>query len=317
MMRAESNPDDPPRSLQHTKNTYLGVALLDHMTLEAWLAKRDGVIVGTVIVNMSLSDNLHMAFFDINVAPEHRRGGIGRLLLHKVAEVAAAADRSLLLTSTQSTVPAGVAFVKRFGAEAGLAAHTNQLVLASVDRDMLTAWNARATRLGDFELLVWEGAYPEEYLDAMVHMHRVMNSQPFDDLEVEDFQVSAEQLRKQEQFHAARNHSQWTMVARHLPTGDLAGFTDVLFDPENPENLQQGNTGVDPRYRGHGLGKWLKAAMLEKVFAERPMVRHIRTGNADSNEAMLAINRRLGFERYIAQTVWQLPLTTLRPHLEG
>lgn len=317
LMRAESRPDDPPRSLGHTRNTFASVALLDHIALEAWLARREGELVGTLMVNMSLKDNLHMAFLDIGVAPEGRRRGVGSLLLRKGSEIAAANDRGLLLLQTTSTVPAGAAFLERYGASEGLAAHTNQLVLADVDRAMLADWHGSALRLGDFELLVWEGAYPEEHLEAMVHLNRVMNQQPFDDLDVEAFTIDAEQLRKVERFFAARNQTRWTAVARHLPSGDLAGFTDVMFDPENPENLNQGNTGVDPAYRGHGLGKWLKAAMLTKVLDERPEVRRIRTGNADSNEAMLAINRRLGFEPYVAESVWQLPIERLEGAGEG
>ena len=54
-----------------------------------------------------------------------------------------------------------------------------------------------------------------------------------------------------------------------------------------------------PKYRGHGLGKWLKAAMLEKVLAERPAVKFVRTGNADENVPMLKINHALGFKPYV------------------
>ena len=63
---------------------------------------------------------------------------------------------------------------------------------------------------------------------------------------------------------------------------------------------------MKPKFRGHGLGKWLKAAMLLKVLAERPDVTLVRTGNADMNVPMLKINHALGFKPYIAHTVWQL-----------
>lgn len=316
-LRAESRPHDPPRSIDHTRATFASVAMLDHVAFEPWIARRGGELVGSLFVSMSLKDNLHMAFLDLGVDADHRRAGVGSALLRKGAEIAAAADRVLLLLNTVSTVPAGAAFLERYGATAGLAAHTNQLTIADVDRAMLADWHGSDARLGDFELLVWEGPYPEEHLEAMVHVNRVMNQQPFDDLDVEEFTIDAEQLRQTEAFLEARNQMRWTMVARHLPSGDLAGFTDVVFDPEDPAKLNQGNTGVDPAYRGNGLGKWLKAAMLTKVLAERPEVERVRTGNADSNEAMLAINRRLGFEPYVAETVWQLPLERVQGVGEG
>ncbi len=55
--------------------------------------------------------------------------------------------------------------------------------------------------------------------------------------------------------------------------------------------------------------------MLDKVLHERPQVRSIRTGNADSNAAMLTINHRLGFKPYVANTIWQVEIVAVRRYL--
>jgi hypothetical protein len=65
------------------------------------------------------------------------------------------------------------------------------------------------------------------------------------------------------------------------------------------------------------LGKWLKAAMLERLHRERPDVRVVRTGNADTNAAMLAINEALGFAVAREAIVWQVATDDLARRLEG
>lgn len=56
--------------------------------------------------------------------------------------------------------------------------------------------------------------------------------------------------------------------------------------------------------------------MLEEVLKAKPDVRFIRTGNADSNDAMLKINRDMGFKPYKAVTVWQLETEKLAAYLK-
>jgi hypothetical protein len=59
----------------------------------------------------------------------------------------------------------------------------------------------------------------------------------------------------------------------------------------------------------------MKAVMLERILRERPAVKFIRTGNANVNEHMLAINTQLGFKHAWSNTLWQLPLAEARTSL--
>src|SRR5580765_6447838 len=115
----------------------------------------------------------------------------------------------------------------------------------------------------------------------------------------------------------ARGTERWTLYVRETATGKLAGFTDVAWTPSNPQVLQQMNTGVFPEYRNLGLGRWLKAALLERVMRNRPQVKFVRTGNADTNAAMLKINVELGFTPYSSQTVWQADLQKIEAYVES
>jgi hypothetical protein len=44
---------------------------------------------------------------------------------------------------------------------------------------------------------------------------------------------------------------------------------------------------------------------MEAMLAANPPARFVRTGNADSNAPMLAINRQMGFQPFIAGVGWQ------------
>ncbi|MER3442634.1 MAG: hypothetical protein C4333_00300 [Meiothermus sp.] len=109
----------------------------------------------------------------------------------------------------------------------------------------------------------------------------------------------------------------WTVFGREKATGRFAGYTEVTWNPHRPDLLQQQGTGVFPEFRGRGLGRWLKAAIIQKVLAERPEVSKIRTGNADSNALMLKINHALGFKPYLSRATWQVGLDKVLAYLNG
>jgi RimJ/RimL family protein N-acetyltransferase len=211
-------------------------------------------------------------------------------------------------------VPAGDAFMAHMGAHLALESHVNQLDLATIDRDLLHTWQSDARHAG-FTLGLWEGPYPEADLDAIVELVKAANYAPRGDLDVNDFEWTAEHLRQQEAARQARGVERWTMYVRETATGELAGYTEVFWDPGKSTLLEQGFTAVWPRYRGHGLGRWLKAAMLDKVLRERPQVRYVRTANADTNAAMLKINTDLGFRPYQSDNVWQIEVARVKAYL--
>ncbi|HUP84616.1 MAG TPA: GNAT family N-acetyltransferase [Acidimicrobiales bacterium] len=176
---------------------------------------------------------------------------------------------------------------------------------------MLERWVAdAASRSADYELLGWDGPVHDEHMERWLDLVLVMNTAPRDDLDLNDFTLTAEEVREHERIAAAGGYEPWTLVVRHKETGAWAGFHDVMYDPTQPQYVYVDSTGVRPEHRGHALGKWLKAAMTLRVLDERPGVTHIRTGNADSNDAMLGINREMGYRPLIAQSVWELPVET-------
>lgn len=316
-MRAERLPDDPPIPLDEQISEYQNIP--DFVDVNAWVVwnKADSTAIAVgVVVFLCTDTNQHVAELDIQVLPQYRRQGWARKLLALTTECAQRANRRLFITNTNERISAGEAFMQRLGARRGLENHTNQLKISELNRDLVTRWQTQAQeRALGFDLGTWVGAYPEEDMNDIVELFRVMNSAPHDDLEIQDFNFTAEQLRQREKSNMARGAETWTMYMREKATSKFAGFTEVVWHPNRPEILNQGGTGVFPQYRNHGLGRWLKAAMLDKILCERPQVKYIRTGNADSNAPMLKINYELGFKPYISQCVWQVEVEQARTYV--
>ncbi len=316
ILRAESEPDDPPQPDD--------VARRGYRNIPAFVVVREFVArdrAGTIVANAETSwaraeDNQHIMQAEIRVASAHRRQGIARTLLGLVVEAAENENKRLLIGHGTDRVPAGEAFARRIGGRPGLVGHTNRLVLADVDRAEVRRWvDEGLGRAEGYSLLAIDGRYPDELAEEIVDLESVMNTAPRDDLEMEDQITTVEQIREIERSFFAQGGERWLLLARHDATGALVGWTEVGWFPHQPKTVWQWGTGVRPEHRGHALGKWLKAAMLERIFDEREGVVDIRTHNADSNDPMLGINHALGFKPYRTDTHWQVSIADTKSYL--
>jgi GNAT superfamily N-acetyltransferase len=261
-------------------------------------------------------DNQHLTQYDIRVLPARRRQGIGTALLRSIAQHTRDKERHLLVTGTLSTVPSGEAVMRHLGAQAGLESNVSELRLPDVDRGLMRSWIERAReRAPGFELGFWEGRYPQDRLDEVASMLNAFNTQPTGDIDVEDRTYTVEDARSLDDMWEARGFIKWTCFVREPETGEIAGFTEVYINPQQPAKIEQGLTAVFPRYRNRGIGRWLKAAVVEKVLAEVPEAKVISTDNATINQPMLNINREMGFHPVKSETVWQVPLEEVETYL--
>ena len=306
--KTETLPDDLPTPLEETVAQMQNVP--PFISVEAWAGwnpEMTEMIASSVVSFWKTEENTHLVQFELSVDTEYRRQGVGRELLRFCAEAAQRENRRLMMTDTNERIPAGEAFMTRLGAERGLQMHTNQLVLAELDPALLARWQEDGKqRAAGFTLGFWDGPYPEDQIEAVAALFDVMNTAPRENLDMEDLHVTPEQLRQAEQTQAAMGTERWTAYVLETATGKFTGFTEVEWKPGQPEIVSQNSTGVFPEFRGFGLGRWLKAAMLARIVRDRPKAKFVRTGNADSNAAMLGINHALGFTPYISRCVWQL-----------
>jgi GNAT superfamily N-acetyltransferase len=254
-------------------------------------------------------ENRHLAGVAIRVTREARRQGIGRRLLAEVAGVAEESGRTLLMGETTPRRPAGEAFCRALGAEAGLVEHENRLELAGVDRKLIQGWLGRKP---GYTLLSLDGAIPPEHHKEAIRVLEVMNDAPRGDLEEEDFHETPDGMARFEAWIAGSGAQIWTVFAQHQESGRFAGFTRVDWHPSMPRVVWQWGTAVDRAHRGHGLGRWMKGTMLDRILRERPAAERIATTNATSNRWMLAINTELGFRPVSNVTHWQVATSRVR-----
>ena len=88
---------------------------------------------------------------------------------------------------------------------------------------------------------------PENDLDAYLVVRRSLNDAPRGTLVTEDRRESPTSVREFEALLARVGVEHWTLVARRVDDGAIVGFSDRYSTPSNPNVVDQGDTGVDPR----------------------------------------------------------------------
>jgi mycothiol synthase len=310
-------PGEPPTPVDvGIANSRSVPARMRRFGFRAWAP--DGTLVGAVssYLDPEHDDNPDVIDGHITVRRDYRRKGVGLGLLAHVVALARQENRIRIMSYTLDPVPAGAAFAAAMGAEPKAAVHVNHLPTAEIDRALMEKWVADGPgRAPGYELVHWDGRTPDRYIEPFVDLALVMNDAPRDDLQLNDFTMTTAEWREFEDQMDAVGTEHWTIVARRVNDGALAGFHDVNWAPHEPNTVYVGATGVRPEHRGHALGKWLKAAMTLRVVAERPDVTDIRTENNDSNDAMLGINREMGYRPLIGTSAWELDVDTAAARL--
>ncbi len=297
----------PPPSFNAFKGEWAHGWGLDEAS-ETWLARDDSDnAVGCYRLRLPERDNRDVAFCSPIIAPDRRRSGAGSALLAHSADRARQAGRHRL----QSWAPdgsAGEAFAKAKGARGGI-----DEVMRTMDVDAslparLTPLRSDAQAHADgYEVLSWQAPTPEEHLQELVELERLIADAPMDE-GMEPMAWDADRIRSMEDAMLAMGARSYTVVARHSGSGQLVALTEIVLDPDTPDWGFQQLTSVRREHRGHRLGLLVKIAMLDLLAEREAALRHIFTGNAGANEHMIAINEQLGYRIAAIMRSWELDL---------
>jgi mycothiol synthase len=271
-----------------------------------WVAgETDGTPAGCAACWSNAAGDARIMEGYVYVRRHWRRQGIGWRLARAVVDETRTQGRSTLVWSTYDAVPAGEAFSRCIGGDVGRVNRTSELILENADWGRVGSWAEEGPRrAAGYRVEFWDGPYPDHLTNDAARFHRMMNTQPRDDLDVGDVVLDASHVAELDRHLAESGRQRWTLFVRD-PDGRCVGGTEMTFEPWEPGTAHQQNTATDPEHRAKGLAKWAKAAMLERLRRERPEVARVRTSNAFSNDAILAINTALGFEVVEVRTEWQ------------
>ncbi|MEU3460006.1 GNAT family N-acetyltransferase [Streptomyces sp. NPDC006733] len=273
-----------------------------------WLARNTaGAPVGTAALRLfDEPGRTHLASLELYSHPAHRRLGAGSRLLGTAVGAARDDGRRSLITRTTVGTP-GDRFLATRAFTPVLKLTWRRLRFDSMDAAAIGA--AAAEPHPGYRLESWEGVAPDALVDAFALARQSMDDMPTGGMDLGHVPWTAERVRSVAEVFAKRGEQLITVAAISEADGSVAGYTELVVPADSGGRALQHDTAVVPRHRGHGLGRWMKASMIQRVAAGQPAVTEIETDNADDNRHMVAINAGLGFVP-VRQTVeYQLSLT--------
>lgn len=280
----------------------------------------DVVAVGTLVLPMS--DNLGLARIDVVVQVDRRGEGLGRALHAELDRLARDRGRTWVETFTwePTEVPPGVPvlapasggglvdattteaiFLTRSAFRLNMVLRMSRLELPASDEAM----DSLKTRDADYECLTTFGPVPEALLDAVAALHiRMSTDVPVGDVDYEPEAWDAGRVRAEERSLEAGDRERLQTFVRHVPTGELVGYTQLVKDRSVPAVVFQWDTLIVSAHRGRGLGMLAKATNHAAIAERWPQAQRVITGNATENQHMLAINHAMGFVPYACSGHW-------------
>ncbi len=299
---------EPAELLPHWQNPYEPQTCL--------VARVDGHIVARALYEAPIADGSIDAWLDVEVLPAFRRRGIGSALFERLCSMSEADGRSVLQSycihksvEGGATLPSPTGFGSvprdtpetQFLLKRGFALEQVERISRlelPVDAATFAASLAAATGSAgdDYRLVRWSGRTPDEWLSGIALLHQRMSTDaPSAGLEYTEEKWDEDRVRASDDSRDASPRTMLVVAAEHVPTGTLAGFTELYVPPEVGRPVDQQDTLVLKEHRGHRLGMLLKLANLQFLAETQPGHPSVMTFNAEENRPMLDVNEAIGF----------------------
>ena len=199
-----------------------------------------------------------------------------------------------VVTMRAQTEP-GHAFIKHVGAAEKHCTVEQRAIFSGLDWSCLRKWEDGASARG----LTWEryaGRVPRDVLVALLPVFTELFADvPLGGLETGPirWEINGYDLWYETLERIGGEHH---LVLLRAPDGSVAGLSEARWDVRAPGIVRQQLTAVARPWRGQGVGRALKAAMLRQVHQTHPEATVIGTDNAEVNAPILLINAHVGFK---------------------
>lgn len=157
-----------------------------------------------------------------------------------------------------------------------------------------------------YRIEIWDDEIPPQYLAEFCRLDSMVNLEaPTEDAEFANVTTTTEYIEEFAKRRAARNAAH-LYAAAISPDNQLAGISYIYYSRyQNRRLLNQENTYVALDHRGNNLGLALKLASHKAIMKFCPQAQLILTFNNHCNEAMLRINKELGYHISLQEIVFQ------------
>ncbi|AKA06583.1 acetyltransferase [Streptomyces noursei ZPM] len=260
----------------------------------AWLASdADSHPVGTAFLRLFTDPGReHLAELALHVHPVERRRRVGSRLLDAAVATAREHGRRRVISQAEAGSP-GDRFLAARGFRTVLTLRYTRLPLADVDTGALDRIVERPHP--GYRLASWRGTVPDHLVQTFVASRHAMDDMPMGDPDRATVSWDEDRVRAAAQAVEGRGDHLHTVAAVDTRDGSIAGFTELVVPGSGTGDGQHYGTGVLPEHRGHGLGRWMKAASIRQALADHPDLAGLLTDTAVGNAPMRRINDALGY----------------------
>ncbi|WP_145808884.1 NUDIX domain-containing protein [Kribbella amoyensis] len=274
-------------------------------------------LVGAMLFEYRLLDNLDSVEVEIDVPPADRRRGAGTVLWRWASARARSLGRTVI--QTEQGVPSEPWPGAVFAAGLGFTVEhveDHLVVPLPYDEARLERLRSSVGELDGYRLTSWAGPCPEEHLQEYADLHTAMDQDvPTGGMTWNPAPWTVDRMRTNEERMAASYLTLVTMA--HTLDGTPAGYTQLHLMPSDPDNAMQSDTLVLRDHRGHRLGVHLKLANLDQLAKHRSTQVRLHTWTAKSIAAMRRINDQFGFVPVEENRELELTVANLRPAARG